>query len=697
MKLVLFSLLMILSLLASACASKTPAQVAETIAPVLATTTAPQPIFTATTPSPATSLPATSTLTETLIPAETDLSPAAGEPVQPYRTFDGWQVYTSPDGSFAFSYPPEAKIDVTGINTYPSEEQPEGVSSNEYFTQLGEMYPEAACISVQVGLGFVAFQTPAGMKYVNPCGVSGIGAVEIENKTEAIQVGGKSFDADKSEIYGYTGSGQEKTQLDEYYFLNYPQGNGINFGSLCIDQGKPYQDYLADKQTLLKILSSYDQDPQPVKFPETDQPVLTIYDDEPFTGPSYNPAPDSFAVMANTFRTTGDYWLLDSVGEQQRLVHLSTGITAKINYDIAEVIDLDRKVVKANDLEVRGQSIWILDTGIQPPRLLKLSLKMPMNGETNESFELPAGLRLEDGLTGLSQSQDGQLLIELNGGAVLYRLFNEAGAVEPKKLEGATFRGRLYRVELAPLSKQGIVYAGDTKVEIAVEHPISLLRVLGAAPDGSFLVAMDQVDEGSRDILRQVRRYSAAGEWLGTAFPQISEIQADHDLIANGYGTAFQLVSNPDYSVQVVRLGFRTGQAAQIEPGPTRHAESAEAPLLSCPPGEGDDDIKTIMTMADEHIQDIYQAEKLEGLTDAGEIDAFRDKALRRLAALQELQPPACLQDVHGRMTKSFELLIKAWDQIAAKDYIQAKQTLLDSFDPIAEVIALIAMMNWEK
>jgi hypothetical protein len=680
--------LVILSLLASACATKTPARVTETISSVPATPTALPP-----TPS----LPAISTPTGTLISTETSLPAATRELVQPYRAFDGWQVYTSPDGSFAFSYPPQAKIDLTGMNTFPSEEQPEGVSTDEYFAQLAEMYPEAACISVQVGLGFVTFQTPSGMKYANPCGVSGIGAVEIEHKTEAIQVGGESLEADKSEIYGYGGSGQEKTQLDEYYSLNYPQGNVITFGSLCIDQGKPYQDYLADKPTLLKILSSYSQDPRPVKFPETDQPVLTIYDDEPVTGPTYNPAPDSFAVMANSFRTAGDYWLLDSAGEQQRLVHLSTGITAKINYDIAGVIDLDRKVVKANDLEVRGSTIWVLDTGSQPARVLKLSLKTPMNGEATESFELPAGLRLEDGLTGLSQSQGGQLLVELNGGAVLYRLFNEAGAVEPKKLEGATFRGTLYRVELAPLSKRGVVSAGDTKVEIAVERPISLLRVLGAAPDGSFLVAVDQVDEGSRDIFRQVRRYSAAGEWLGTAFPQISEIQADHDLIANWYGTVFQLVSNPDYSVQVVRLGFRTGQAAQIEPGPTRHAESTETPLLSCPPGEGDDYIKTILALADEHIQDIYQAEKLEELTDAGEIAGFREKAVQRLAALQELQPPACLQEVHARMTKSFELMIAAWDQITARDYAQAKQTLLDSFDPIAEVIALIAMMNWEK
>jgi len=204
---------------------------------------------------------------------------------------------------------------------------------------------------------------------------------------------------------------------------------------------------------------------QVVSVPTADEILLTIHNDQPYSGRAGEPKPDWLAWGAQAFSVApnGDFWLLDSAAQPQRLLHLFPP------YDSPQIISLEGLVVGAADVEVARDAIWVLGIASQPPRVLKLAI----DGKTLGSYDLPKGLWPEDGLTGIALAQDGTLLVELEAGASLYQLFDQNGQVAPQRLEGYTFADRLFRVEASPFAKTGFVYAGDVRVEVTVE------RVLG--------------------------------------------------------------------------------------------------------------------------------------------------------------------------------------------------------------------------
>jgi len=117
-------------------------------------------------------------------------------------------------------------------------------------------------------------------------------------------------------------------------------------------------------------------------------------------------------------------------------------------------------------------------------------------------------------------------------------------------------------------SRSAIVYAGDAEIEVTDDRPIGRLRVLGAAPDGSFFVEVVNFAElPGISSQRTVRRYNAGGDFLGVAYALDSSIPAQNDLIAVPNGNVYQLVFNEDHSVQIIKLGFRT-DVILVEPEP---------------------------------------------------------------------------------------------------------------------------------
>jgi hypothetical protein len=80
---------------------------------------------------------------------------------------------------------------------------------------------------------------------------------------------------------------------------------------------------------------------------------------------------------------------------------------------------------------------------------------------------------------------------------------------------------------------------------------------LGINPDGSFTLA-GYVLESESQVDHQVKYFDAAGDDLGTArqYPQTIYKDYNHHLAVDQEGAIYQLLSNPDHSVQVVRLGF---------------------------------------------------------------------------------------------------------------------------------------------
>jgi hypothetical protein len=298
---------------------------------------------------------------------------------------------------------------------------------------------------------------------------------------------------------------------------------------------------------------------QAMNIPTTDEIILTIRNDQPYSGRVGDPKPDwlGWGAQAFSIAPNGDIWILDYAAQPQRLIHLVSP------YDKPQLISLEGLVVGAADVEAANDAIWVLGIASQPPRVLKLS----MDGKLLGSYNLPKGLRPEDGLTGITLAPDGALLADLEGGAKLYRLFDENGQIAPQQLEGYTFGNRLFRVATTTLSNNATIYAGDVTIEVVSQQPIGGLRVLGAAPDASFYAEMYVMPEelGSTGV-REILRYSADGVLLRIAYPHPADFYAEKDVVVGPDGLVYQLVSNPDHSVQVVRLGFKTGESTLAVP-----------------------------------------------------------------------------------------------------------------------------------
>lgn len=311
-----------------------------------------------------------------------------------------------------------------------------------------------------------------------------------------------------------------------------------------------------------------------ISLPVTNETILTIRNDQPYRGRVGEPKPDwvGWGSQAFSLAPNGDIWILDNAAQPPRLVHLAPP------YVTPQLLSLDGLVVGAADVEAASDAIWVLGIASQPPRVLKLST----DGKLLQSYDLPRGFWPENGLSGIALAPDGSLLAELEGGAKLYLVFDQNGQIAPQKLEGYTFGGRLFRVYTTTLSKTATIYAGNVAIEVGSPLPIGGLRVIGAAPDASFYAEMYVMPEGLGSTgVREILRYSPFGELLGAAYPHPAEFYAQQDVVVGPDGLVYELVSNPDHSVQVVRLGFKTGESAQTLPTVTPTVMStALVPLL---------------------------------------------------------------------------------------------------------------------
>ncbi len=105
---------------------------------------------------------------------------------------------------------------------------------------------------------------------------------------------------------------------------------------------------------------------------------------------------------------------------------------------------------------------------------------------------------------------------------------------------------------------------------------------LGFNADGSFPITGYVRDETSQ-VDYQVKYYTPAGELLGTArhYPQTFYKDFNHHLAFGADGSVYQLLSNPDHSVQVVRLGFPEDLLPREQP-----ITASPTPLSVLPPFE---------------------------------------------------------------------------------------------------------------
>ncbi len=207
----------------------------------------PLGVATPTAPPPPTTLPSQPpppAATETLVPAG---APTANP---------GWLTYTNAFLGYQFDYPPDAVITAEGVTGYPTEELPAGMTPDQFFAQLEATYPDQLCVDVQLPIGFLTIGAPQerGGKYSTPCGVSGIGAYTIVNKTETVTIAGQAYSAGGMEIYDPQ---QNNVFKAEIYYLKLGDDTRFNYGGDWLQSGRTHDDYLPYRDILLRMIGSF--------------------------------------------------------------------------------------------------------------------------------------------------------------------------------------------------------------------------------------------------------------------------------------------------------------------------------------------------------------------------------------------------------------------------------------------------------
>lgn len=261
--------------------------------------------------------------------------------------------------------------------------------------------------------------------------------------------------------------------------------------------------------------------------------------------------PTAFAVAPD-----GSFWIADAVGN--RLFHYSPA------GNTLGTVSLAGQVVGIGDLEVTRSDIWVLDIAAVIPKLLRLS----PDGKLLGRHEIPEGLRLEHGLSGIAVGDQGEVLVEREGGVFVSQLVDTSGKITRIPLQGYVHRGRLYTARPADLTAadttRGHITAGEVQIEVTMTHDLGGLRILGFHPDGSFyVVAEEVVVDGAIQVDQTVRHYDAAGELLGLARVPLAE---QYTYVARGLavgpdGAVYALITRPD-RVEGQRLRF----ARALEP-----------------------------------------------------------------------------------------------------------------------------------
>lgn len=314
-----------------------------------------------------------------------------------------------------------------------------------------------------------------------------------------------------------------------------------------------------------------------VHLPEADQIVFTIPNLEPFSGREGEARPNWLGWGSETFTVEpdGSFWIDDTAAFPNRLLHYSP------QGELLQEISLENLVVYPYDLAVTQDSLWVLDVSSQPQKIIQLA----MDGTFRSSIDF-SKIRKQTSifiphaqLFSLSLGEQGALLLQSADDD--YEMVDASGKLIARPLEALEYYGHIYQTSVFnEATNQLPIYVDGTQLDIPPDFFIET-PFLGFNPDGSFALA-GLVEDAEHQIDRQVRYYSPTGELLGIARqrPQTFYKDWNHHLAFGPNGAVYQLLSNRDHSVQVLRLGF--SEALSPLPKPTQ----TPTPLTMLHPSE---------------------------------------------------------------------------------------------------------------
>ena len=185
------------------------------------------------------------------------------------------------------------------------------------------------------------------------------------------------------------------------------------------------------------------------------------------------------------------------------------------------------------------------------------------SGELVDSFDLPPGLHLEDGLSGIAAAPDGQVWIELESGAKVYTAFDTTGAFSPQRVEGYEVQGATMREAQGIEGGMARFYMGD----VTIERPVRWMGGLtfeGAIPGWVVLLLSDVAfdDTGAIAVDLEILYTDLAGNVAAKATYPLDEVASEayvpQDFIAvDPDGRLIAMKPGPD-SLDIVALSLFT-------------------------------------------------------------------------------------------------------------------------------------------
>lgn len=247
----------------------------------------------------------------------------------------------------------------------------------------------------------------------------------------------------------------------------------------------------------------------------------------------------------------GSFWIADTAGN--RLLRFSP------KGEFLGKIDLDGLVVGAADLVVSSDIVTILDQSSLPPKVVRLTDK----GNVLGTYDLPPGLYLEDGLSGISQGDQGELLIEREFGGYVTQFLDEKGNFLKKvETSGLIHNGKLYSAHPSGLDsinpRHGDIFIGDKKIGIDTVNDLGGMQILGFGLKEDFYILIEElILNPAIQVDQTIRHYDGDGNLLGTARMPLDE---QYTYVANDFaigtdGSLYAMATRPD-RIDIIRLSF---------------------------------------------------------------------------------------------------------------------------------------------
>ena len=214
----------------------------------------------------------------------------------------------------------------------------------------------------------------------------------------------------------------------------------------------------------------------------------------------------------------GSVWIADTNG--RRLLHFAEdgALLATIDTDPMDVAGLI-------DVAAIEGGVWGLE--VLPALDRHRIVLFDNEGEIVDSHDLPSDLHLEDGLWGIARAPDGQLWVELEGGAKVFTMFDSAGEFSPEEVPGYEFQGAL----LHPVDTEGGMARFEIG-EVTVQWPVREqggITFEGSVPGWVVLLVSDvALDEaGALTVDLEILYADFEGNIAATATYPLDEVAAD--------------------------------------------------------------------------------------------------------------------------------------------------------------------------